>query len=67
LVDLRARERIGSALQALASDLVTERRRVARLERENRQLREQVERLERELAATRKPRTRQRDGRANRS
>jgi cell division protein FtsB len=64
LVDLRARERIGSALHALASDLVTERRRVARLERENRQLRAEVERLERELATANARPARRRAGRA---
>jgi regulator of replication initiation timing len=64
LVDFDARERIGSALHALASDLVTERRRVARLERENRQLRVEVERLERELATARARSARSRAGRA---
>jgi cell division protein FtsB len=67
LVDLRASERIGSALHALASDLVTERRRVARLERENRQLRSEIERLERELETAANPRVRRRASQAKRS
>jgi hypothetical protein len=40
--DARSRERIGSALQALAADLVTERRRVLQLRRENRALRAEL-------------------------
>ncbi|HUO70047.1 MAG TPA: hypothetical protein VMU39_04660 [Solirubrobacteraceae bacterium] len=43
-------ERIGSALHALASDLVTERRRVVALERENRRLRTELEALKARLA-----------------
>lgn len=38
-------ERIGSALRRLAEDLVAERRRVALLERENRVLRTELEKL----------------------
>jgi chaperonin cofactor prefoldin len=44
-------ERIGSALHALASDLVTERRRVVTLERENRRLKSELEALKAKLAA----------------
>lgn len=40
-------ERVGFALRQLAEDVVTERRRVRRLERENRELREQLELLTR--------------------
>ena len=40
--DPRSIERIGSALQALAADLVTERRRVLLLRRENRALRAEL-------------------------
>jgi hypothetical protein len=36
------RERIGTALQAMAADLVTERQRVRALQRENRELRDTV-------------------------
>ncbi len=46
---LAGSERIGSALHALASDLIAERRRVARLERENKELRAQVEALQARL------------------
>jgi cell division septum initiation protein DivIVA len=38
-------EQLGSALRRLAADLVAERRRVALLQRENRELREQIEEL----------------------
>jgi hypothetical protein len=38
-------ERIGSALRRLAEDLVSERRRVALLERENRRLKTELEKL----------------------
>ena len=38
-------ERIGSALRALATDLIAERRRVATLERESRELKAQVDAL----------------------
>ena len=43
-------ERIGSALHALASDLIAERRRVARLERENKKLGAQLEARQARLA-----------------
>ena len=43
-------DRIGSALHALATDLIAERRHVARLERENKELRAQVEALQARLA-----------------
>jgi hypothetical protein len=42
-------ERVGSALRQLAEDVVTERRRVRRLQRENRELRAQLELLTRSL------------------
>ena len=38
-------DRLGTALRALAQDLVSERRRVAQLERENRELRRELEQL----------------------
>jgi cell division protein FtsB len=38
-------ERIGHALRSLAAELVDEKRRVARLQRENRELRAQLEAL----------------------
>jgi hypothetical protein len=41
-------QQIGSALRRLAADLVAERRRVAALERENRELRAQLEALQRD-------------------
>jgi cell division protein FtsB len=44
-------EQIGSALRRLAADLVAERRRVALLQRENRELRAQIEDLRRGAAA----------------
>lgn len=43
-------ERIGTALRKLAEDLVIERRRVAQLERENRELAKQLEQLRRAVA-----------------
>jgi cell shape-determining protein MreC len=43
-------ERVGSALRKLAEDLVTERRRVAQLERENRELRRELEQVQRLVA-----------------
>jgi cell division protein FtsB len=43
-------ERVGSALRKLAEDLVTERRRVAQLERENQELRRELEQLQRFVA-----------------
>ena len=46
-------ERVGRALRQMAEDLVTERRRVVLLQRENRQLRAQLEELQRRLAADR--------------
>jgi hypothetical protein len=42
-------ERVGSALRRLAEDLVAARRQVALLERENRELRAQIQALERTL------------------
>jgi len=44
-------EQIGTALRRLAADLVAERRRVAVLERENRELRAQLDELRRPVAA----------------
>jgi hypothetical protein len=44
-------EQLGSALRRLAADLVAERRRVAVLQRENRELRERIQELERALSA----------------
>jgi hypothetical protein len=41
------RERIGSALRALAADLVIEKERVARLRQENKRLRAELEALRR--------------------
>jgi hypothetical protein len=46
-------ERVGRALRKMAEDLVTERRRVVLLERENRELRSQLEELQRVIAAER--------------
>lgn len=46
MYDLASKERIGSALQALAADLVTERRRVLLLRRENRELRAKLAALQ---------------------
>jgi hypothetical protein len=45
-------EQIGTALRRLAADLVAERRRVALLERENRELRGQLEELRRPAASS---------------
>jgi molybdopterin converting factor small subunit len=45
-------EQIGTALRRLAADLVAERRRVALLERENRELRAQLDELRRPAAAS---------------
>ena len=42
-----SREQVGSALRRLAQDLISERRRVAELERENRELKDRIEALER--------------------
>jgi cell division protein FtsB len=42
-----SREQVGSALRRLAQDLIAERRRVAELERENRELKARIEALER--------------------
>lgn len=42
-------ERLGSALHALATDLVAERRRAAKLERENKELRAQLHALQARL------------------
>ena len=49
MIDPVRRERLGSALHAMAAELVTERRRIAELERENDRLRARVETLERQL------------------
>ena len=43
-------QRLGTALRALAEDLVTERRRVTLLERENRELKRELEQLRRSAA-----------------
>jgi hypothetical protein len=43
-------EQVGSALRRLAEDLVAERRRALRLERENRELRAELEALRRVAA-----------------
>jgi hypothetical protein len=43
MADRSKHDRIGSALHALAADLVTERRRVLALERENKQLKAQLD------------------------
>jgi chaperonin cofactor prefoldin len=48
-------ERVARALRKMAEDLVTERRRVVLLERENRELRSQLEELQRAIEATREP------------
>lgn len=45
VVDERTSTRIGTALQRMAEDLVAERRRIVQLERENRDLRSQLEML----------------------
>ena len=44
-------ERVGRALRQMAEDLVTERRRVVLLQRENRQLKTELEELRRAVAA----------------
>lgn len=44
-MDEQRRERLGSALQGLARELVAERQRVAVLERENKRLRAELETL----------------------
>ena len=41
-----SREQVGSALRRLAQDLIEERRRVAELEHENRELKARIEALE---------------------
>jgi cell division septum initiation protein DivIVA len=43
-------EQLGSALRRLAADLVAERRRTTLLARENRELRQQIEELQRALS-----------------
>ena len=48
-------EQIASALRRLAADLVAERRRVAVLERENRELRAQLEALKAEAGMAEEP------------
>ena len=48
-------ERVGRALRKMAEDLVAERRRVVLLERENRELRAQLEELQRSVAAEQEP------------
>ncbi|HUJ34460.1 MAG TPA: hypothetical protein VLW51_04570 [Solirubrobacteraceae bacterium] len=48
-------DRVGRALHKMAEDLVTARRRVVLLERENRELRSQLEELRRAIAAGREP------------
>jgi hypothetical protein len=48
-------ERVARALRKMAEDLVTERRRVVVLQRENRELRAQLEELQRLVAAEREP------------
>ena len=48
-------ERVGRALRKMAEDLVTERRRVVLLQRENRELKAQLEELQRLLAAESEP------------
>jgi hypothetical protein len=47
MTDYDGRERIGSALRALSAELVAEKRRVAALRRENRELRAQLDALRR--------------------
>ncbi|HYB30554.1 MAG TPA: hypothetical protein VEF89_28400 [Solirubrobacteraceae bacterium] len=42
-------DQLGTALRRLAEELVTERRRVVALERENRELRAQIEAVEKAL------------------
>jgi hypothetical protein len=48
-------EQIGTALRRLAADLVAERRRVAVLQRENRELRAQIEDLRRAAGEPEQP------------
>lgn len=48
-------ERVGRALRKMAEDLVTERRRVVLLERENRMLKNELEQLRRSLAELQSP------------
>ena len=48
-------EQIGTALRRLAADLVAERQRVALLQRENRELREQIEDLRRAAGEPEQP------------
>jgi hypothetical protein len=48
-------ERVARALRKMAEDLVTERRRVVVLQRENRELRAQLEELQRLVPADREP------------
>ncbi len=48
-------ERVGRALRKMAEDLVAERRRVMVLERENRELRSQLEELQRSITAEPEP------------
>jgi hypothetical protein len=48
-------ERVGRALRKMAEDLVTERRRVVLLQRENRELKAQLAELQRVIAAEREP------------
>ena len=48
-------DRVRRALRKMAEDLVTERRRVMLLERENRELRSQLEQLQRSIEAEGEP------------
>jgi hypothetical protein len=48
-------DRVGRALRRMAEDLVAERRRVVLLQRENRELRMQLEELQRSIEAAREP------------
>jgi len=48
-------EQIAGALRRLAADLVAERRRVALLERENRELRAELDALKAEAGKTKQP------------
>lgn len=48
-VDEMSGDQLGTALRRLAEELVTERRRVVALERENRELRAQIEAVEKAL------------------
>lgn len=61
--DLQRAERIGTALHALASELVAERQRVRALRRENRQLRAELEQLRGERRLASRPPVDQPDGR----